>query len=528
MTIIGTGPESITMTEYFPLSSGWVTDNWTLSIDIFDHDVNGVLTKAMADTRHFPAAYYWTNDDNGLRLHKIKRYDPLQPFEVQFSSPIKWADAECPVGSIQEGTRTACENGSCFDFIYSIQFVDFEDITTPAGNFSNCAKFKSKFYPVGESPDDYGYETLWLGKNVGFVKAQSDINAEFALFADKGEFRQLISYHLTPPDMTQDEIDVRNAIKQAESYFRQKDLTNFMAMIDDNYLDYSCRTKPLFEDDISNFWDNSTENWNLVSIEEILFDGPDYAYVVREWTRSYKWTPDQSYESRWSRSRQRFKKQVDGSWKVYGNQNQIYLDGLNVVHVRRTPSVTALFINAFFKNCGTDDLIQDPDDIINLTVSGPPGSDINAYDMKPHWVQDENGFRAELDISKAVKGYYTFEWTDKFGSSLLLTDYLSTTSELPIPVLISPINDVALDSGIVDFQWEPVAGANGYKVEVFDAATDDIVLTGYTNINAYTNPDPLPAGKSYKWRVKARYYDEYGDMDSQSRCDKENFSINLP
>jgi hypothetical protein len=146
--------------------------------------------------------------------------------------------------------------------------------------------------------------------------------------------------------------------------------------------------------------------------------------------------------------------------------------------------------------------------------------------MKPHWVQDDNGFRARVDISKAVKGYYTFEWTDKFGSSLLFTDYLSTTLELPIPVLISPINDVALDSGTVDFQWEPVAGANGYKVEVFDAATDDIVLTGYTNINAYTNPDPLPAGKSYEWRVKARYYDEYGDMDSQSRCDKENFSIN--
>jgi hypothetical protein len=265
IAIIATGG-SITMTEYFPLSSGWVTDNWTLSIDIFDHDVNGVFTKAMADTRDFPAAHYWTNDINGLRLYKIKRYDPMEgPFEVQFSAPIKWADAECIVGSIQEGTRTACENGSCFDFIYSIQFVGFEDITTPAGNFSNCAKFKAKLYPVGESPDDYGYETLWLGKNVGFVKAQSDINADFGLFTWAGETRQLISYYLTPSDMTQDEIDVRNAIKQAESYFRQKDLTNFMAMIDDNYLDYSCRTKPLFQDDISNFWDNSTENWNLVS-----------------------------------------------------------------------------------------------------------------------------------------------------------------------------------------------------------------------------------------------------------------------
>jgi ketosteroid isomerase-like protein len=363
---------------------------------------------------------------------------------------------------------------------------------------------------------------------VGFVKAQSDINADFALFADKGEFRQLISYHLTPPDMTQDEIDVRNAYRQIESYYRHKDLPNFMAMIDDNYLDSSCRTKSIFVNDVSNFLANSIENWASASIEEVLFDGPDYAYVVREWTRSYKWIPDQSYESAWGSSWRLFKKQADGSWKLYGTQNQIYLDGLNVVHVRRTPSETVLFINAFFKNCGTDDYIQDPDDIIKLTVSGPPGSGIDAYDMKPHWVQDDNGFRAKVDISKAVKGYYTFEWTDKFESSLLLTDYLSTTSELPIPVLISPINNVELDSAIVDFQWEPVAGANGYKVEVFDADTGDKVITGYTNINAYTNPDPLPAGKSYEWRVKARYYDEYGDMDSQSRCNKENFSIQQP
>ncbi len=534
MTIVGTGggggggdggtPPSITMTEYFPLSSAWETDNWTLFIDVTDHDVNGVLTKAMVDTRDTPAVYYWTNDSNGLRFHELRRYDLMQPFAVEFSAPIKMANAECTVGSVQEGTRTACELGNCFDFNYSSKFVGFEDVTTPGGNFSNCAKFKTKMYPVGESPDDYGYETFWLGKNVGFVKAQSDANADFGLFADAGETRQLLSYHLTPSGMTQDEIDVRNAIKQSVSYFRQKDLTNFMAMYDDNYLDANCRTKPLQQDSISDFWSNSTENWFFLSVEDVLFNGPDEAYAVREYTNSYRWTPDASYQSRWKRFRVLLKKQADGSWKYYGNQNQIYPNWINAF-VRRTPSGTGLALAAEFKYCGAD-YIQDPDDIVSLTVTGPPGSDINAYDMKPHWylTPDYSEFWVEMDISKAVKGYYTFEWTDKFGSSLLVTDYLSTTSELPIPVLTSPINNAALNSATVDFQWQPVAGADRYRVEVYDAG-DARIINERTNLTSYE--DSLPTGASYKWRVRAEYHEQYGgNRDSESRCDKQNFSIN--
>jgi hypothetical protein len=134
-------------------------------------------------------------------------------------------------------------------------------------------------------------------------------------------------------------------------------------------------------------------------------------------------------------------------------------------------------------------------------------------------------FWVVMDISKAKKGYYTFEWTDKFGSSLQVTDYLSTTSELPIPVLTSPINDAVLSSATVNFQWNPVAGANRYRVEVYDVATGDRIINERTSLNVYTVS--LPAGASYQWRVRAEYYEQYGgERDSESRCDKQNFSIN--
>jgi hypothetical protein len=35
----------------FPLNSSWQTDKWTLLVDIIDHDIDGVATRAMADTQ---------------------------------------------------------------------------------------------------------------------------------------------------------------------------------------------------------------------------------------------------------------------------------------------------------------------------------------------------------------------------------------------------------------------------------------------------------------------------------------------
>lgn len=47
----GGTPTSFTTATLFPLSSGWETDKWTLFVDMADYDINGVMTRAMADTQ---------------------------------------------------------------------------------------------------------------------------------------------------------------------------------------------------------------------------------------------------------------------------------------------------------------------------------------------------------------------------------------------------------------------------------------------------------------------------------------------
>ena len=46
---------------YFPLGSGWETDDWTLGVDAADYYINNTPTKAMADTRD-PGVLFWTNE----------------------------------------------------------------------------------------------------------------------------------------------------------------------------------------------------------------------------------------------------------------------------------------------------------------------------------------------------------------------------------------------------------------------------------------------------------------------------------
>ena len=84
-----------TMSEFFPLSSGWETDKWTLFIDENEFLINGVSTIAMVDTRE-AEANFWTNDQDGLRLHGAWN---SQTQWITFSQPVLLAPAVSEVGN---------------------------------------------------------------------------------------------------------------------------------------------------------------------------------------------------------------------------------------------------------------------------------------------------------------------------------------------------------------------------------------------------------------------------------------------
>ena len=145
-----TTPQTFTTSNMFPLTSGWETDHWTLFVDVADHDINGVMTKAMVDTRG-PIVYYWTNDADGLRLHVFMDDEGT---DTLFSEPVVFADSICKVGDKKEVTVTM--GGE--EFNLSIEMVGVEDVTVPAGTFLNCLKLSIFLYPSAEPPSAYGYE----------------------------------------------------------------------------------------------------------------------------------------------------------------------------------------------------------------------------------------------------------------------------------------------------------------------------------------------------------------------------------
>ena len=90
------------MNDYFPLSSGWETDKWTLFVDENEFMINGVSTIAMVDTREAEATF-WTNDENGLRLHGA--WNSVTQW-VTFSQPVLLANAISEVGNRNETSYT--------------------------------------------------------------------------------------------------------------------------------------------------------------------------------------------------------------------------------------------------------------------------------------------------------------------------------------------------------------------------------------------------------------------------------------
>ena len=134
----GAAAQEFQAVAFFPLTSSWETDNWTLFIDERQHDVNGTMTKAMVDTSQ-PTVFYWTCDDDGLRLH---RYIDEDEGPLDFSPPILIAAAVAKVGDTWEGTYTVTtEEGIDLGQIkVTSGIVGIEDVSVPAGNFADCFK----------------------------------------------------------------------------------------------------------------------------------------------------------------------------------------------------------------------------------------------------------------------------------------------------------------------------------------------------------------------------------------------------
>jgi len=514
----GAPAQTFTTSNFFPLTSGWETDRWTLFVDVVDHDINGIMAKVMVDTRG-PKFNYWTNDANGLRLHGSM--DEEEGNVDLFSEPIVFADSICKLGDKKEGTVTI--EGE--EVNYSVEIAGVEDVTVPAGTFANCLKFMLLLYPSADLPSNYGYETLWLAENVGFVKAEAEDNADIELFADAGDTRQLLSYHVTDPaELSNDQRAVREAYIEATKRFNAEDLDGMMSMVSEDFLDEACRDKDDHGNRYWNFFNSTSDHYFFTTIEDISIDG-DIAYILREGLNS--WIDDATFERIWNWDRvfRPFRRE-NGEWKYYGAQlgfRPIRVDTWIQNDFSSDPQ-EVLVLDAELIDCTTSEYI-DRDVVSSFTVTGPPGTSIDP-DFTKDWLPDDEIFWRYEDLANATNGFYTFAIEKPDGNYYIHTDYLEATPPMDLAVLVSPAAEETVTPGDVTFDWDPVANAEEYRVDM--QQWDGSSWTGYVRLY----PDPLSEtfviasldpSTEYRWRVRARQFDLYGNMDNESRTEWREF-----
>jgi len=504
----GTATPEFQAALFFPLTSSWETDNWTLFVDERQHDVNGTMTKLMLDTS-FPTAFYWTCDDDGLRLHRLVDEDTE---EGNFSPPILIAAAVARVGDKWEDTYTVTDDTGFVEGTVKVtsEIVGIEDVSVPAGNFADCFKLEvAAFDPVDDSL--YWKETWYLAKNVGLVKIvnSSESIDDEGFFASKGETRQLLSYHITPSNLSEDEEAIKQLQRDYSDYWELEDAAAIGNLLSDSWSS-RCRNK---DDEMlrySDFFGNNEAVAHLASISDIVVNGDEAKCTterleVREDGGGFLW-------GNWQRDTQYMKKEGD-VWKFYGSHQDFRIDYTLVFTRRNPPDIRFLALFGAFSDCDNNRIEVD-----SFTVTGPPGTYID-MDLIPYWgAADQEYFLPDEDLTNRTNGFYTFT-VGKDGKTHNTTNYLEVWPWLDFPNLVSATvvgNDVTL-------QWDPVDGAHLYLVELYESADFSRVGMVQTTALEYTFTG-LTAATDYQWRVRARNLDHYLDRANETRSDWEYFS----
>ena len=521
----GTTPTSFNTANLFPLTSGWQTDKWTLFVDFLDHDINGIATKAMADTQG-PKVLYWTNDFAGLRLHAVMDEEGIQSV---FQTPILFADRVCRVGDLKTGSYFI----GAEEYNYTIELVGIEDVMVPAGYFPNSAIFKFFVYPVSKLPSQYGYETFWLADGVGFVKGQADDNSVSDLFTKSGETRQLLSYHITKPsELSAEEQNLRETNKNFVEYFIDGDMETVETMIDEQYYDERCRDKNTVLADWTDLHDNYTIQALLTTQEDITING-DNGYVIKEELSGYVPMAGGDLTWSWKRVSTRWKKDSQsGEWKRYGVHLSFNPDWLDV-WIRNNKGDISDSIIGQFRKCTNNEFIDSPDIISSFTVTGPPDSGIIDLDLMPYWIGITGPttyvpwFYNGDQLQNAVNGFYTFRVENQNGDYFVTTDYLEVTPPMDLPVLIFPADGaVDVSPNNLTLDWEPVADAEYYRIdlEFFNNFYWQLLTFSKPKDSQYPVPVTLNSNTQYRWQIRARQDDLFRNMDNESKCEYNYFT----
>lgn len=173
---------------YFPLRAGnsWSyqddTLNFTTTVQSSTVTINGIATVVLLDA---PTGFanYFTNDNNGLRLHR--QFEPDGNITVTFIPPVKFANALTDIGQTVNSSGTASTNFGNFSYTSSYTVQGFENITVVAGAFS-ALRVAGTITICAGATCEAASQNLFLVRNIGLVK-------DFGIAAGENYTYELIS-----------------------------------------------------------------------------------------------------------------------------------------------------------------------------------------------------------------------------------------------------------------------------------------------------------------------------------------------
>lgn len=324
---------------------------------------------------------------------------------------------------------------------------------------------------------------------------------------------------------------IREAMKKINAYWQAGDLDSVMEMVSDDYFDRRCLDKAAVEESWGNFLDSISDYLQYTTLEDMEVVGDD-AFVLREALEYYVDATSGNKDWNWSRELRRYRRE-NGEWKYYGAQLGFRPDWYDVYARHTSYDGQHYPIAADFIDCADNQYIDTPAPIAAFTVNGPPGSGLVNLDLMPYWYSDPRdpwrGFWNQESLTVCQTGFYTFRVENNYGDYFVYTDYLQGRKHMPLPLLVSPAADEVVSAGNVVPVWDPVSRAETYRVDMRYSEDGGTTWYGMPNIytdgtraNVSVDPDTL-----YQWRVRARQFDRYGELDGESRSDWQQFSTGV-
>jgi len=161
-----------------------------------------------------------------------------------------------------------------------------------------------------------------------------------------------------------------------------------------------------------------------------------------------------------------------------------------------------------------------PDNIKSVTAVLPGPEEIEIPLRLDNNDSNISGFyTSSIFPTSITPGTYTFKVVDNQGNTFETTEvFTNNPISYPTETSLLPLRSTLLGTTAVDFDWEDIAGAAFYRVEIYDEYFNRINSLATTASNLSVPEGFLEEGKYYSYRITARreFFEENVDNGSNS------------